>query len=468
MKYIRSATLLISLIAYCSVAFIGCQPQTEMLRAEDGEELSGGATTVFNESAKAFDKKVANLTDANFDNFFVGNSFFRNPWVSAPASTTARDGLGPVFNAVSCAGCHVNDGRGTPPTAGGEFESILIRLSIPGQDPHGGPLGDPNYGGQLNNKGILGVKAEGNVNLSYTEIAGKFDDGETYSLRTPVYTFKNLAYGAMSPQILFSPRVAPMIPGLGLLQAIRETDILAQADPNDTNKDGVSGKPNYVWNVEQGKKTMGRFGWKANKANLKQQVAGAFLGDMGITSPLFPNENCTSGQPDCQNAPNGGTPELSEENLNFVTAYNHLVAVPARRNWQDGEVLKGKALFQQIGCGTCHTPKFVTGNLDGFPELSGQTIRPYTDLLLHDMGNDLADNRPDFEATGNEWRTPPLWGIGLVKTVNGHTNFMHDGRARSLQEAILWHGGEGENARQAYKKLSKSERQAVIKFLDSL
>ncbi|WP_075164068.1 di-heme oxidoreductase family protein [Microscilla marina] len=468
MTHIRFLTLFLSLLAYCSVVFISCQSETEMLMPEENEELSGGETTVFASSAKAFDKSVRNLSNENFDHFFVGNSFFRNPWVSAPASTTARDGLGPLFNAVSCAGCHVNDGRGTPPAPGGVFESMLIRLSIPGQTEHGGPLGDPTYGNQLNNKHILGVKAEGNVALSYVEVAGKFDDGETYTLRKPVYTFKNLGYGAMSPQILFSPRVAPMIPGLGLLQAINEIDILAQADPNDINKDGVSGRPNYVWDVVKEKKTLGRFGWKANKPTLKQQVAGAFLGDMGITSPLFPNENCTSGQTNCQQAPNGGSPEISAENLDAVTAYNHLVAVPARRNWQDGEVLKGKALFRKIGCMTCHTPKFTTGTLRGFPELSGQVIRPYTDLLLHDMGDDLADNRPDFEATGNEWRTPPLWGIGLVQTVNGHTNFMHDGRARNLQEAILWHGGEGVKAKEAYMKLSKGDRQAVIKFLESL
>lgn len=468
MKYIRPLLFTFSVTAYCCVTFLGCQPETEMFQPEIGEELSGGATTVFIESTKAFDKAVKNLTDANFDNFFVGNSFFRNPWVSAPASTTARDGLGPIFNAVSCTGCHVNDGRGTPPAPGSPFQSMLIRLSIPGQTTEGAPLGDPNYGTQFNNKSILGVKAEGNVLLSYAEISGKFDDGESYSLQVPSYTFQNLHYGAMSSQVLISPRVAPIIPGLGLLQAIREDDILVLADPTDANKDGISGRPNYVWNIAEQKKTLGRFGWKANKPNIKQQVAGAFLGDLGITSPLFPDQNCTSGQVDCQKAPNGGSPEINEEVLNFVTAYNHLIGVPARRNWKDKEVIKGKMLFRQLGCNKCHVEKFVTGNLEGFPELSGQTIRPYTDLLLHDMGEGLADNRPDFEATGKEWRTPPLWGIGLVEKVNRHTNFLHDGRARNLEEAILWHGGEALKSQKLYKKLSKSDRAAVIKFLESL
>ena len=467
MKYIRPIVFTLSFTFYCLVLMISCQPETEMLQAEEGEELSGGETTVFASNSKAFDKAVANLTDGNFDNFVVGNSFFRNPWVSAPATTTARDGLGPIFNALSCGGCHVNDGRGTPPEPGSPFQTMLLRLSVPGQNAHGGPLGEPNYGTQLNNNAILGVDPEGSVLLSYNEINGQFEDGETYTLRVPTYTLQNLKYGPIAPDILTSPRTAPMIPGLGLLQAIREEDILALADPSDANKDGVSGKPNYVWNVEANNKTLGRFGWKANQPTLKQQVASAFLGDIGITSSLFPNQNCTSGQVDCQNAPNGGSPELPDESLNFVSAYNHLIGVPARRNWTDPEVLKGKALFKQIGCNNCHVEKFVTGPSE-FPELVGQTIRPYTDLLLHDMGEGLADNRPDFDATGSEWRTPPLWGIGLIQTVNRHTNLLHDGRARNLQEAILWHGGEGLQSQQKFKKLPKSDRTALIKFLESL
>ncbi|TNE50663.1 MAG: c-type cytochrome [Deltaproteobacteria bacterium] len=436
---------------------------------EPGEQYAGGSTTVFDLTRNAFANTLANMKAEHKADFFVGNSFFNSSWVTAPASTEKRDGLGPLFNAHSCSGCHFKDGRGQPPTEPNEpLLSMLLRLSIPGKGPNGGPNPEPSYGGQLQTRSILGVKPEGNVSITYEEIPGTFADGEAYSLRKPTYTFKNLAYGPMHKDVLFSPRVAPPVFGLGLLQAIPEQALLAQADPDDKDGDGISGRPNQVWNAKQKKTVMGRFGWKANQPNLEQQTSGAFLGDIGITSPMFPSENCTKKQTLCSQSKSGGTPEVPEEKIRQVVNYQRLLAPPGRRDWEDPQVLRGKQMFYEAKCNRCHTPKFTTGTVTDLPELSNQTIYPYTDLLLHDMGEGLSDKRPDFEATGSEWRTPPLWGIGLTKTVNRHTFFLHDGRARNVQEAILWHGGEAKASQETFVAMPKADREALLAFLKSL
>jgi CxxC motif-containing protein (DUF1111 family) len=290
-----------------------------------------------------------------------------------------------------------------------------------------------------------------------------------YSLQKPIYEFLNLGYGALQPNTMISPRIAQQIPGLGLLEAISESSILALADVNDSNGDGISGKPNYVWDYQKQQKTLGRFGWKANQPSLFQQTASALLGDMGITSSLFPSENLTALQSSIYgNIANGGSPEISDDNLRKTVFYIQNLAVPARRNHKDAVVLQGKQVFEELGCAKCHTPKMQTSTDYPVAQLRNQTIRPYTDMLLHDMGEGLADNRPDFEANGNEWRTPPLWGIGLINLVNKHTNFLHDGRARNLEEAILWHSGEGENSKKKFTQKQKADRDALIKFLESL
>jgi CxxC motif-containing protein (DUF1111 family) len=436
---------------------------------EPGEELTGGDTTVFDSGIHAFSLAARNLHGERRDRFFVGNSFFNRGWVTAPSSTTATDGLGPTFNANSCSSCHFKDGRGAPPQSASEpFLGLLVRLSVPGEAPDGGPLPEPSYGGQFNHRSILGVPGEGTASVTYEEVAGAFDDGTPYSLRRPTYAFGDLAFGPMAEGAMISPRVAPVMVGLGLLEAIDEASILALADEADADGDGISGRPNYVFDVLSGTMRIGRFGWKANQPSLMQQNAGAFLGDIGITSPLFPSENCPAVQTECVAATTGGAPEIDEDKLEDVTYYAHVLAVPARRDPQDPEVLRGKELFVAAGCESCHTDRFVTGTLESFPELSGQTIRPFSDLLLHDMGEELADGRPDFDADGREWRTPPLWGIGLVGVVNEHTNFLHDGRARDVSEAILWHGGEAEAARDAYVSMSAADRAALLRFVESL
>ncbi len=446
----------------------GCGTERSQAEPEPGEELAGGETTVFEAGERAYSLSARNLRGERRDLFFIGNSMFNRGWVTAPSSTSGQDGLGPTFNANSCSSCHFKDGRGAPPDPQDDFVGLLVRLSIPGEDEHGGPLEDPSYGGQFNHRSILGVPAEGRSTVTYRELPGQFDDGTPYSLQQPTYELTELAFGPFAPGIMLSPRTAPFMIGLGLLEAVPEETVLALADELDSDGDGISGRPNWVWDPKHQQVALGRFGWKGNQPGLEQQNAGAFLGDLGITSPLFQDQNCPPVQTACQEALSGGEPEVDQEKIVQVTYYSRLLAVPGRRAVNDPEVLRGKALFQDAGCASCHVPSLETGVLEGFPELSGQSIRPYTDLLLHDMGEGLADGRPDYLATGSEWRTPPLWGVGLVPVVNHHSRFLHDGRARDLTEAILWHGGEAEQAQRAFLSMSAAERAALLRFIEDL
>lgn len=436
---------------------------------EDRSYLLGGQTTIFNDTPNAFGQPAPVLTREQELFFFVGNSFFNQNWVAAPASTTARDGLGPLYNARSCAGCHFKDGRGRPPEFDGEQGTgFLIRLSIPQRDLYGGYLPEPIYGGQFQSLALQDVNAEGVVHIEYEEIAGTFGDGTPYSLRRPTYVLNDLAYGEMHPETMVSPRIANQIIGLGLLEAIPEETLLSYADPTDRDGDGISGRPNLVWDVINSQMAIGRFGWKANQPTVAQQVAGAFNGDMGITTGVFPHQNCTQAQTDCLETIHGGEPEIIDDDLLKVVLYSSVLAVPAQRDYDDPQVQRGEELFNAIGCASCHIPQMETGIHPTIPALSHQTIHAYTDLLLHDMGAGLADNRPDYQASGSEWRTPPLWGIGLFETVNGHTYYLHDGRARNLTEAILWHGGEAQTARDTFANLSAEDRAALVAFLNSL
>ena len=464
--FLRPRTL--ALAAGFTLCSIGFASQFDWSKPEPGEEMSAGDTTVFETNRRAFSLPAANMPLDRRGDFAVGHSFFNMPWVQPPSSTRARDGLGPHFIGRSCTACHTHDGRAQPSEDGEDAMGLLFRLSIPGRDRYGAPLAEPTYGGQFNNQAVDGVKPEGKITITYEELPGQFADGTPYSLRKPSYRFTDLGYGPMHPQTLVSPRIAQQVIGLGLLEAIPEKSILALADPDDRDGDGVSGRPNRVWDAFARTKKLGRFGWKANTPTVAHQTAGAANGDMGITSHPFPDEECMPAQQDCRKATHGGKPEISDRNLGKLIFYTATTAVPARRDVDDPQVLRGKQLFHQAQCVACHVPKHVTGTVKGLPELSKQTIRPYTDLLLHDMGPGLADNRPDYEASGSEWRTPPLWGIGLVETVNGHTTLLHDGRARNAAEAILWHGGEAERAKQKFVNMSKAERDALLAFLNSL
>jgi CxxC motif-containing protein (DUF1111 family) len=427
-------------------------------------KYSGGATTIENATDAAFSIMSPNVPmgSEEFALHQEGDEEFEDAFFADPASE--HTGLGPVFDNVSCEGCHAGDGRGRPPYPGEIPESFLVRISYPGRDAiTGAPNPAAGLGGQLQFRAIDGVVPEASVTITYSSVSGTFADGTTYSLQVPSYSFAS-NYMTLSKKMLFSPRVAPFNFGLGLLEAIPEDTILAKEDPNDANNDGISGVANRVWDAAENRTVIGRFGWKAGAPNLVQQTAGAYNGDMGITSSLFPAESCEGDRPEC--APHA--PEARDDVVLAVARYMQTLAVPARRNVDGAQESDGERVFYQVGCAACHTPTVKTGTLAGVPSVTNQVIHPYTDLLLHDMGPDLADDRPDFQATGREWRTPPLWGIGLVPTVNGHSNFLHDGRARNLMEAVLWHGGEAKKARDAVINLSSDARAALIKFLESL
>lgn len=419
--------------------------------------LPGGDTT--NEllgGSNAFLMPSANLSPEHELDFYSGNSFFNQAWVEAPASTAARDGLGPLFLARSCSGCHLRDGKGAPPEDGqGPFVGLLLRLSGPEGEPH------PVYGDQLQDQGLPGVPAEAVPSITWEAQAGRFDDGTAYTLMAPRYALAAEGYGPLPAGLLVSPRVAPHMIGLGLLEAIDGSDLEAAADPDDADGDGVRGR------VQRWGGAIGRFGWKGDAVDVEAQVAGAFVGDMGLTSRVHPEDGCTAAQAACRAATSGGEPEVSDEIFDLVVLYSRTVAPPARRLADDPEVRRGERLFGRIGCDACHTPSHVTG-ASPLPELEGQTIWPYTDLLLHDLGAGLADGRPLGEASGTAWRTAPLWGVGRIPEVSGHSRYLHDGRARSLEEAILWHGGEAERSADRYRGLTAAERAAVLMFVGDL
>lgn len=432
-------------------------------------KLGGDGTRPLTAASNAFSLIMPNAPRRHQRPFSFGNRLFNTNWTIAPGSVKSFDGLGPMFNRVSCSGCHTLDGRGAPPENGeGPFDTMLIRLSVPGTGEHGGPKPHPAYGDQLSERTIPGVAPEGRARIAYEDVKGNYGDGTPYALRRPSYEITELGYGPLGDHILMSPRVAPHMIGLGLLQSVPDDTLLALADPEDLDKDGISGRVNAVWDAVAGATVIGRFGWKANQPNLRQQNAGASFGDIGLTRPLALAENCSPAQADCIARPTGGEPDLSDEFLAKLTLYTMTLSVPAQRDPASAQVKQGEALFRKFGCTACHMPSMVTGEVKDFPELSRQTFHPFTDLLLHDLGEGLADHRPDFEATGTEWRTPPLWGLGLIEAVNGHDNLLHDGRARGFAEAILWHGGEAEAAKEKFRTAPKDERDALVAFLKSL
>lgn len=437
---------------------------------EPGERHPGGQTTEdLLLGVNAFISPAENITIEHEQMFFSGNSFFNQAWVEAPASTKNRDGLGPLFNARSCSACHFKDGRGAPPESPDDpFLGILLRLSIPGQDEHGGPLADPIYGGQLQPFALPNVDSEADARVTYTMSEGTYTDGTPYTLSVPTYTITNPRYGDFASDLMVSPRVAPHVIGLGLLEAITEDRLTQLSDPDDADGDGISGRMNMVWDASEQALRPGRFGWKGDAPSVRQQVAGAFLGDMGITSPVFPGGECMPSQMSCIAYQSTEEFEIDPGNFERVVVYSKLLAVPVRRDALKDDVLRGKRLFTQAQCTACHTPSHTTGVDPDFPEVSTQLIWPYTDLLLHDMGEELADGRPVFAASGTEWKTPPLWGIGWFEKVNGHQRLMHDGRADGVAEAILWHGGEAETSRDAFKAMPQQDRDDLIAFVESL
>ena len=467
-----TASAAIALLAAASIGAIAAA------RSDDPATLSAGAFTVQRFDSEAYLQPAPVLDRRQLQSFKLGRHHFDKKW----ASITSLDfewGLGPTFIAKSCSECHVNAGRGRPPASGEEqLVSMLVRVSVPGTDEHGGPRPHPNYGDQFQNFGLNGpfpdfayhtapVPPEAALYLDWEETGVAFADGETISLRRPKLRIENLAYGPLESGAMTSVRIAQPLLGLGLLEAVPEETLVSLAQAQKAQ--GVNGRLNYVRDDVSKRTALGRFGWKANQPSIRQQIAAASLGDMGLTSRLYRAQNCPPVQHLCTIQTPGNDPELAWTDWDELELWTRALAVPARRDAADPEVLRGEALFTEAKCAACHVTTLRTAEeFAPFPKLAGQTFHAYTDLLLHDMGEDLSDGRPDFQAGPRDWRTPPLWGLGLSKTVNGSTALLHDGRARNVAEAILWHGGEAQASREAFRNMPKAEREALLRFLDSI
>jgi CxxC motif-containing protein (DUF1111 family) len=423
----------------------------------------GGPAAIEMDGPTAFSLPLPGISREDRRAFAVGNSFFRDNWIVAPASAEGRDGLGPVFNANSCSACHQDDGRGRPPADRHDVGKGMVVFVSPWDDdgaPH------PVYGGQLQDQAVPGVAPEARIAVEPEYIAGRYADGTPYELRRWKIALEDAAYGPLG-DVRLSMRIGQQLVGMGLLEAIDDRTILAQEDPEDRDGDGISGRAHRVTGAD-GTVGIGRFGWKASQPTLEGQVIAALHGDIGITSPRRPDEDLTSDQRAAINAPSGGSPEIDAHKVGRIAHYMRALAVPNQRRSVDEDVARGRALFEAARCTACHLPEARTGGASQLAQLRGATIHPYTDLLLHDMGEGLADDRRDGDASGREWRTPPLWGIGLLETVNGNQNYLHDGRARTIEEAVLWHGGEAQRSRDAFALMSADERAALLAFLSSL
>ena len=482
-KYRRSICMICKAIFFCSqrrivtksdlfraslIASAALLASAFAFAADSGlESLSGGLFTTPVQDAGAYRQTIVFPDEKRRLHFLDGFDSLAQKWVM-PFLPTGVWGRGPLSNAESCLGCHVNSGRGAAPaTATEAMRTMITRVSLPGQDATGGPIPHARYGHQLNSLGVDGeVHGEAEVFIHWQDQSMQFADGETITLRAPKIAIEQLGYGPLGEEVLVSVRITQPLIGLGLLEAIPDSTLEALERAGKPH--GIRGKTNRVWDIAAKRQAIGRFGLKASHPNLSQQIMAAFHEDMGVTSNLFPRENCTEIQKSCRHAFSAPQPELGPNQFTPLLFYVRANAVPARRNVDDPSVKRGAELFKDAACSVCHVPELTTGSYAPIPEISNQVIRPYTDLLLHDMGDALADQRPDFAATGNEWRTPPLWGLGLAKTVNSHTDLLHDGRARDTTEAILWHGGEGRFSRDSFLKMPKQDRQALLRFLDSL
>jgi CxxC motif-containing protein (DUF1111 family) len=444
----------------------------------DQATLSAGDFTLVRADAEAYSEPAPVLTYAQLQRFLRGRHAFNQNWVVFP-SLGGDWGLGPTFISDRCTGCHAKAGRGRVPAAPREqLLSVLVRISIPGTGPHGGPCPHPNYGDQIQNQGLMGqdrdatflgerVPPEADVYVDWEAHSVTLGDGEVVTLRRPRLRVENLHFGPLGPEVTYSLRIAQPVFGLGLLEAVPEETLLGIAQRQQAL--GYNGRVNRVYDDIHGREAPGRFGWKANQPSIRQQIAAAFLGDLGVTSSLYDKENCPPVQTACAEQPPGNNPELIDQTWDELEFWTLALAVPARREVQEPQVKHGEQLFVQAQCAVCHVPEMKTGvQFAPLMQLANQTFHAYTDLLLHDMGEELADGRPDFQAGARDWRTQPLWGLGLSRIVNGSTDLLHDGRARNVVEAILWHGGEAARARDAFKAMPKADRDALVRFVESI
>ncbi len=433
----------------------------ERLQSEPLSESAwlGGRTTLpyqySKEPTEQFKQMAGNMAPASAQKFMLGRRLHHTDFGTGahsdqpnPPFATQAGKLGPRFVARSCIACHVNNGRALSPPIGSPMYQTVVRVAA---DADGTP--HPKLGTALQPQSTISA-AEATVTISdYQTIRGTFADATPYTLRKPRYSFQGVV-----PKH-FSVRLAPQLVGLGLLESIDESVIIAGADPEDANNDGISGRIRTVLDPETDQLRLGRFGYKSGQARIRHQVAAAFNSDMGVLSTVY-------ARPDGESRP--AAAELDATQLDQLTRYLSTLGVSARRDLADPRARRGEQLFAETGCTRCHTPRLKTGGFHPLAELRNQSIQPYTDLLLHDMGPGLADNLGEGSATGAEWRTAPLWSIGLTNGVSGGESYLHDGRARSLSEAILWHAGEGEASREAFRKLNQSNRNSLITFLKSL
>ncbi|MBD1583800.1 di-heme oxidoreductase family protein [Pseudoalteromonas sp. S16_S37] len=472
---LASATALYSAPLNAQEFALEQKPSVTVPAFSEQELLPGGKATASRTAKRTFIHPAGNIPTIEQLDFWDGFSFFRDPWVASPAITSDRDGLGPLFNARSCKACHNDGGRGRL-NRSGEYASPALLFRLLKNDGVGA---DKHYGGQLQPNAIRlshhkltkPVIGEGKVRVEYQIIKGEYPDGSTYSLRKPSYHLEQLGYGKLEPNTVLSPRYAPAIYGMGLIDAISEQDLLAQQDFDDLNGDGIKTQYNMVKNAQTGQLQIGRFGFKGLHATLEQQVAGAFVNDIGITNPIFPEEACTDVQLMCRTAASvdpKGTLDIPKK-LHDLTVYmNKTLAVPKARDLTSERAQQGRTLFYQLRCDSCHTPTYKTRPDYPIAALQAQQIYPYSDFALHDMGKELADEGIENLASGAQWRTPPLWGIGLQKRVQGFEAYLHDGRARTLEEAILWHGGEAHEIKKHFMNLSAKQRSALIYFLQQI
>lgn len=490
-------------------------------------QLGGDATAVdASDSGHGFSTPMPNLTAQELEQHLAGDALFETSFTTAPNEEHPElDGLGPVFNNQDCNSCHQRDGRSSTITIPegkervllGPEAGIFLRMSIADGDCDMPSIDNnyckntpvPDFGTQLFHRGVLKARADwqeqpfigqANVYLSYEYSTVTYPDGSHVQLKKPLFTIEDpydvnggdrLNSAILQDNVRYSPRNGMPVFGLGLLELIPEADILALADEDDSNGDNISGRANWVFDPvkvkqdEENPVSLGRFGWKASTPSVRVQSLGALRGDMGITNPLFPDESIAgtamhedylarTGFVDTGIDEQGNT-EADQAFSDDVVFYAETLAVPARRNVNDESVIAGAQLFDQVNCTSCHHPEFTTASgeqlLGGLPApdaIKGQKIYPFTDMLLHDLGEGLADHRRDFRANGFEWKTRPLWGLGLTKTVNPGAGFLHDGRAASVEEAILWHGGEAEQSKTDFMALDKAERQSLLDFVMSL
>jgi CxxC motif-containing protein (DUF1111 family) len=392
------------------------------------------------------------LSEAELARFGLGMAVFNTHFVIAGTPDAGRlDGVGPLFNSSSCDACHNNGARGRGPTGDGPApESLVIQLTAAGARNRLDPEGDPVYGRVFNPIALDGVPPEGEVVIHFVSRQGHYPDGSTWSLRVPHYELTQLHYGPLAEGTIIKPRLAPALFGAGLLDAVKPED--GEERPADTDADPPG---------------TGRFGWQATAASVRDQTARAFAREMGLTSADIPSDDCTPTETACLQQPNGGSPEVSADLFNAVSSFQHWLAVPASPT-PHPDAAHGDQTFAELGCVACHRPHWPVTLTDAGGTPYAATITPYTDLRLHNLGPGLADETITGKKILSRWRTAPLWGLGYRMSLERFPTFLHDGRARSAEEAILWHDGAAAGAREKFEHLTADRRKAFLRWLETL